>query len=84
MEVFLPAMASGVVSAVLAAFGCYVALTNRLTRLETMIETMTKEVEKHNNVVERTAVMERDMQTMWRKLDEHSDDLRNVKIGGTA
>ena len=84
MEVFLPAMASGVVSAVLAAFGCYVALTNRLTRLETMIETMTKEVEKHNTVVERTAVMERDMQTMWRKLDEHSDDLRNVKIGGTA
>ncbi len=28
-------MLSGVVSAAIASFGCYVALTNRLTKLET-------------------------------------------------
>ena len=87
METFFPALASGAVSAALAAFGCYVALTNRLTRLETMIDTLTKTVEKHNHVVERTALIERDLDTMWRRIDEHTEEIKDigkVKIGGTS
>ena len=86
METIFPAIASGAVSAILAAFGCYVALTNRLTKLETMIEALTKTVEKHNQVVERTYILERDMQTAWRRIDEARDEIKeleNVKIGGT-
>lgn len=83
MENFIPALASGAVSAALAAFGCYVALTNRLTRLETMIDHLTKTVEKHTEIVERTALIERELETMWRRIDEHTEELKNVKIGGT-
>ena len=83
MENFIPALASGAVSAALAAFGCYVALTNSLTRLETMIDHLTKTVEKHTEIVERTALIERELETMWRRIDEHTEELKNVKIGGT-
>lgn len=86
MEAIIPAIASGAVSAIIAAFGCYVALTNRLTRLETMIDTLTKTVEKHNQVVERTYVLERDLQTAWKRIDENREEIKeleNVKIGGT-
>lgn len=86
MEAIIPAIASGAVSAIIAAVGCYVALTNRLTRLETMIDTLTKTVEKHNQVVERTYVLERDLQTAWKRIDENREEIKeleNVKIGGT-
>ena len=34
------------------------------------IEQLEKKVEKHNSVVERTAILERDMKTVWREIDE--------------
>lgn len=86
MDALLPAVTSGAISAILAAFGCYVALTNRLTKLETMIDNLTKQVEKHNQVVERTFILERDMQTAWRRIDENREEIKqleNAKIGGT-
>lgn len=70
MESLIGPIASGIVSAIVAAFGCYVAMTNRLTRLETMIESLTKETEKHNQVIERTYKMESDLATSFKRLDE--------------
>lgn len=87
MDAIIPAIASGVVSAILAAFACYVAITNRLTKVETLIETLNKNVEKHNQVVERTAIIERDLQTVWRRIDENREEIKeleHVKIGGTV
>lgn len=86
MDAIIPAITSGVVSAILAAFGCYVALTNRLTKLETLIDNLTKTVEKHNQVVERTYILERDMKTAFMRIDENREEIKtleNVKIGGT-
>ena len=83
MENFIPALASGAVSAALAAFGCYVALTNRLTKLETLIENLAKTVEKHNEVVERTFKLESDLRTAFKHIDLMRDELKDVKIGGT-
>ena len=83
MENFIPALASGAVSAALAAFGCYVALTNRLTKLETMIDNLTKTVEKHNEVVERTFKIESDLRTAFKHIDLMRDEIKDVKIGGT-
>jgi chaperonin cofactor prefoldin len=34
------------------------------------IEQLEKKVEKHNNLVERVAVIERDEQTQWKRIDE--------------
>ena len=38
------------------------------------IEQLEKKVEKHNSVVERTAILERDMQTVWREIDEIKEE----------
>ena len=34
------------------------------------IEQLEKKVEKHNSVVERTALLERDMSTVWHEINE--------------
>lgn len=70
---------SPIVSALLAFAGSYLALTNRITRLETMIETLSERVEKHNNVVERTYKLEVEVENLYQRYDE----LRDIKIGGT-
>ena len=41
---------------------------NRLTNYR--IEELEKKVEKHNSIVERTTVLERDMKSAWRSIDE--------------
>lgn len=60
MEVFLAPIASGIIGAIISAFGVYVAITNRLTRLETLIGQLRDDVEKHNTMVERTYKLEAD------------------------
>lgn len=86
MEYLIGPIASGVISALVAAFGVYVAITNRLTKLETLIEELRKDVEKHNHVIERTFKMESDLNTAFKHIDEQRNRisrLENVKIGGT-
>lgn len=58
LSIFAAPIASGIVGAVLSAVGVYVAITNRLTKTETLIADLTKQVEKHNNVIERTYKLE--------------------------
>lgn len=70
MEVFLAPIASGIVGAIISAFGVYVAITNRLTRLETLIDQLRDEVEKHNAIVGRTYKLEADSETSWKRYDE--------------
>lgn len=40
---------------------------NRLTNYR--IEQLEKKVERHNSIVERTAVLERDLESAWRAID---------------
>lgn len=40
------------------------------------IEQLEKKVEKHNSVVERTALLERDIKTVWHNIDEMKEDIR--------
>lgn len=67
---------SPIISALLAFAGSYLAFTNRITRLEALIETLTERVEKHNNVIERTYHLEADVENIKTKLE-------HTKIGGT-
>lgn len=41
------------------------------------IEQLEKKVEKHNSVVERTAILERDVKSAWHVIDELKEDLKN-------
>lgn len=69
MEPFIGPILSGLISAVLAAVGCYVAMTNRLTRLETMIADLRTDVERHNSIVERTYKAEQDITNIYHRVD---------------
>lgn len=40
------------------------------------IDELTKKVEKHNNVVERMALQERETKALWKKIDKIEDDLK--------
>ena len=58
MSIFITPIVGGLVGAVFSAVGVYVAITNRLTKTETLIEELSVRVEKHNNVIERTFKLE--------------------------
>lgn len=77
---------TALVSAASAAGGVYVAITNRLSVLETKMDALSDKVEKHNSVIERTYKLETDAATAWKRHDELADRvarLEDMKIGGT-
>lgn len=59
-----------IVTVIIAVGSVYVAIASRLTRLETMIETLTKTVDKHNQVVERTFKLETEVENIYHRIDE--------------
>lgn len=62
-----------VLTAVITAGGVYAAITNRLTRLETLIEQLKAETEKHNQVIERTYKLETEVTNLYHRYDELHD-----------
>lgn len=68
-----------VLTAVVTGGGVYAAITNRLTRLETLIEGLRTEVEKHNQVVERTYKLETQQASAFHQLDELKADIKELK-----
>jgi len=62
-----------IVTIVLAFVGFYGMVSTRLARTEQRIEDLVKEVEKHNNVIERTYGVERDLNTAFKRIDELKD-----------
>ena len=47
---------------------CGILVSNRLVNYR--IEQLEKKVDKHNNMVERMAVVEREVKTQWHVIDE--------------
>lgn len=70
MQSLIGPIASGIIGAIISAFGVYVAITNRLTRTETLIEQLSERVDKHNDIIERTYKLEADSATSWKRYDE--------------
>lgn len=94
MESYIPTIISSIVGGLVVFAGSYMAMNTRLTRIETKldenikhtsekIDDLRKDVEKHNNLCERTAGVERDLRTAFKRIDENREDIKNVKIGGT-
>ena len=69
MQALIGPIASGIISALIATVGVYVAMTNRLTRLETLMEQLRDEVEKHNAMVERTYKLESDSAALQTRVE---------------
>ena len=73
-------------TAVLTALGVYVGMSNQLAILKVELQNLTKQVEKHNSVVERTYRLETNDATMWQRFDElkaRIDRLEEQHVGGT-
>ena len=80
----VPAL-SALLSAASVAGGVYVAISNRLSVLETKMDALSDKVEKHNSVIERTYKLETDAATAWKRHDELADRverLEDMRIGG--
>lgn len=45
------------------------------TLMNYRIDELTKKVEKHNNVVERMALQERETKAIWKRIDEIKEEL---------
>jgi hypothetical protein len=72
-----------IVTALIAFGATYAAFSARLTKLETMIEDLRRDVEKHNQVVERTYKLETEVDNLYHRYDELRLDVKDAKIGGT-
>lgn len=75
MTSLLPTILSAVITAVVSAVSVYVSLNSRIAVIETKIDTLSKRVEKHNNMVERTYILERDVKTIFNQLSEIKNDI---------
>ena len=74
---------STIVAVVLAVGGVYAAFSSRLTKTETLIDDLRREVEKHNQVVERTYGLEADMREVKTEVANLYHRFDDFKIGGT-
>ena len=47
--------------------------------IEYRIDELTKKVDKHNNVIERITIVERDLKTSFRLIDNMRDEIEEMK-----
>ena len=71
-----------IITVAIAFLSFYGAMASRFSRMEEKVDNLAKEVEKHNSVVERTAVNERDIKTAFNQLDtlRERDERLEAKI----
>lgn len=50
-----------------------------LARMEEKFDSLTANVEKHNNVVERMGIVERDQHTMWKRYDDLNERMKEIE-----
>lgn len=75
-------MTETVIVAILSLLGTSVGsilgimTANKLTVYR--IEQLEKKVDKHNSVIERTTIIERDVKTAFNRIDEMKEDIREL------
>lgn len=53
-----------------------ILMANRLSNYR--IEALERKVDKHNSIIERTAILERDTKTLFNRLDELREDVKGI------
>lgn len=59
-----------IVTVIIAVGSVYAAISSRLARIETQIENLLRETEKHNQVIERTYKVETEVENLYHRYDE--------------
>ena len=78
-EVLLTAIITGLLTAGASIITTKISNDKTQAVMVYRIEELTKKVEKHNQVIERTAIIERDLKTAWRQIDELKQDMKRVE-----
>lgn len=60
-----------------------IKVQTELAEIRTDIKHLSEEVKKHNNVIERTYVLETEVANLYHRYDELHNDVKDVKVGGT-
>ena len=72
-----------VITIVIAFGGFYGMVRASLAKLETLIADLRRDVEKHNQVIERTYALEADMKAVKTEITNLYSKFDDIKIGGT-
>ena len=64
---FIAPVLSGLITALISGFSVYVTLEKKIAVIETKIDNLRDEVNKHNSVVERTFRLEEQVKTLFNK-----------------
>ena len=73
METLISALISAVVSAASILIGWIITSRTQIKVLEVKFDNMSKKVEKHNNVIERTYELERKVAVLEQHLEDELD-----------
>lgn len=57
--------------------GTFTGILTSTKLINYRIEQLEKKVEKHNSVVERTAIIEQDLKTVWHNIDELKSETKS-------
>lgn len=79
MQIDFNSLVAPILSAALAAFSTYALLMQRLAILETKMDNLTTIVNKHNNVIEREYIVERDVKTAFSRIDENREAIKAIQ-----
>ena len=71
-----PEIIVGILSLVGTLCGTFAGIITSTKLTTYRIEQLEKKVEKHNSVIERTAILERDLKAVWHNIDELKDDVK--------
>lgn len=72
-----------IVTIVIAFGGFYGMVRASLAKLETLITDLRRDVEKHNQVIERTYALEADMKAVQTDINNLYHKFDDFKVGGT-
>lgn len=76
---FVAPLVGGILSAVCTGVGVYVAISNRLAIVETKLDILDEKQDKHNNLIERMALVEQDDKAQWRRIDEVRGEMETIR-----
>ena len=79
MTIDASSLVAPVVTVALGMVTFYGMVSARLARIETKMDDLYDDVRKHNGVVERTGILERDMQTCFEKYDAHETRIHDLE-----
>lgn len=91
MTVDLSVFVAPLFTAILTGLGVWVGMSNQVTAIKVEISNLTKQVEKHNSIVERTFKLEGDTKTAFLRIDELRGETHRIedkldaalRVGGT-